>query len=298
MKSIELNAERATLPAGREDDVAAAYEICRRIAHHHGANFSVGFRFLPKAKRDAVYAAYALCRWIDDVADDPGDDIEARLDECEQEIDRCYEGRPTHAITLALADALKRFPIPKSGFLALAAGCRQDLVKQRYETFEELLAYCDLVASSISDISLSIFGYRTAAALDRGRNLATALQLTNVTRDVGDDIPRGRIYIPRQELDRFGVTESDLLERRRTPEMRALLEFQIDRALDYFRRAQPLLSELSFDARFPTLLMGGVYATVLRRLRKDPFLALGERIRLSTPAKVGVVLRRLIVPRF
>lgn len=298
MKSLELNAERATLPAGRTDDVEAAYEICRRITHHHGANFSVGFRFLPKTKRDAVYAAYALCRWIDDVADDPGDDIAARLDECVREIDRCYEGRPTHAITLALTDALKRFPIPKGGFLALVAGCRQDLVKHRYETFDELLAYCDLVATSISDISLSIFGYRSSAALGYGRNLAIALQLTNVTRDVGDDIPRNRIYIPREELERFGVTETDLPARRRTPQTEALLRFQIDRALEYFQRAQPLLRELSFDARFPTLLMGGVYATVLRRLREDPFLALGDRIRLSTAAKIGVVLRRLLIPRF
>src|SRR4051794_27286986 len=141
--------------------------------------------------------------------------------------------------------------------------------KTRYETFDELLGYCELVASSISDISLAIYGHRTPAAIDYGRNLATALQLTNVTRDVGDDLERDRIYLPQEELRRFGMTERDLFERRENEAMRTLIEFQIERAASYFKAAEPLIGELSFDARFPTLLMGGVYATVLKKLRRD-----------------------------
>ena len=174
----------------------AAYAECRAIAHKHGANFSVGFRFLPKAKRRAVYAAYAFCRVADDIADEPGVDKSQRLDQWQAELDRAYANNPTHPITIALADALTRFDIPKSAFVALIDGCRQDMVKTRYETFEELLHYCELVASSISDISLPIFGYRTPKAIDHGRSLATALQLTNVTRDIGDDLTRDRIYVP------------------------------------------------------------------------------------------------------
>lgn len=295
---MDLNAERATLPADRAESVEDAYALCRRITHHHGANFSVGFRFLPKRKRNAVYASYAFCRWVDDVADEPGENVPQRLDESERELDLCYAGKPRHPITLALADALKHFPIPKSAFLALIEGCRQDLVKSRYETFAELIDYCDLVATSISDISLPIFEYKSQKALEYGRNLAIALQLTNVTRDIGDDLERDRIYVPLEELRRFGVSESDLARRAESPQVLRLIEFQISRAAGYFERAQPLLGELSWDARFPTLLMGGVYATVLRRLERDPGKALRDRFRLSTAAKIGVVLRRLIVPRF
>jgi len=197
-------------------NVDQAYAYCRGIAHKHGANFSVGFRFLPKTKRRAVYAAYAFCRWADDIVDEDGPRTEerrTRLDEWQHELDNCYAGTPAHPITIALADALKYFAIPKSGFLALIAGCKQDLIKKRYETFDELLHYCELVAASISDISLSIFGYKTDAAIGHGRELSTALQLTNVTRDIGDDLTRDRIYVPLEDLRRFGVSEADLFGR-------------------------------------------------------------------------------------
>lgn len=279
----------------RVDD---AYAECRAIAHRFGANFSVGFRFLPKQKRDAVYAAYAVCRRADDIADEPGENIPQRLDEWQRELERTYAGRPGDPITVALADALQHFPIPLSGFVALIDGCRQDLVKTRYADFSELLGYCELVATSISDISLAIYGYRTSAAPAYGRNLAIALQLTNVTRDVGDDIPRDRIYVPQEELARFGLSDGDILERRESEAMRAFMLFQVDRAEGFFREATPLLGELEFDARFPTLLMGSVYAAVLRRIRKEPLRPLRERIRLSSAAKLGVIARALIHPRF
>ncbi|HUF17331.1 MAG TPA: phytoene/squalene synthase family protein [Thermoanaerobaculia bacterium] len=272
--------------------VDEAYRFCRSIAHKHGANFSVGFRFLPDAKRKAVYAAYAWCRWADDIADEPGTEIPERLSAWQDELENCYKGHPTHIITIALADALKRFDIPKDAFIALIDGCRQDLTKNRYETFDELVVYCDYVATSISDISLAIFGYRTERALEYGRNLATALQLTNITRDIGDDLQRDRIYIPAEELERFSVLEDDLRSRKRSEPVLGLIEFQIARAESYFRNAEPLLGELDFDARFPVQLMGGVYAAVLRKLRADPFAALGERISLSRFQKLSVILTR------
>jgi len=192
-------------------NVADAYRECRAIAHKHGANFSVGFRFLPKKKRLAVYAAYAFCRFADDIADEPletllpsargssfakspssafgtfspvpggeGSQRMTLLDDWQRELDACYAGAPTHPITIALADALQSFAIPKDAFIALIDGCRLDMVKTRYETFEELVHYCDLVASSISDISLSIFGYRSDRALPLGRNLSTDRKSTRL----------------------------------------------------------------------------------------------------------------------
>ena len=295
-------------------NVDQAYAYCRGIAHTHGANFSVGFRFLPNTKRRAVYAAYAFCRRADDIVDEPGSQSADRgsqetgnsdlpsaigdLNQWQVELDNCYAGTPTHPITIALADALKHFAIPKSGFLALIAGCRQDLVKKRYETFQELLHYCELVAASISDISLSIFGYKTDAAIGHGRDLSTALQLTNVTRDIGDDLTRDRIYVPLEDLRRFGVSEADLFGRVQNENMRRMIEFQIDRAESYFRAAEPLLGELAFDARFPTLLMGGVYATVLGKLRKDPLTAIRRRLSLSALQKALVIGARVLRPHF
>jgi len=281
-------------------DALPAYDFCRAIAHRYGANFSVGFRFLPRVKRRAVYAAYAFCRRADDIVDEMQDKQEclSSIEEWEAELHRCYAGNPTHPITIALADALRHFDIPKAAFQALIDGCRQDIVKHRYETFDELLHYCELVATSISDISLAIFGHRTDAAIAYGRNLATALQLTNVTRDVGDDLARDRIYIPSEELRRFGVTEAELIAKTESDRMRQLIEFQIDRAASYFRAAEPLLGELSADARFPVILMGGVYATVLARLRRDPLLVLHRRLWLSRREKIIVVLRRIFRPHF
>ncbi len=284
-------------------NVDQAYRECRAIAHKHGANFSVGFRFLPAAKRRAVYAAYAWCRVADDIADEDEDGITpaarlARLDAWQEELDACYAGHPSHPITLAIADSLGRFAIPRNAFVALVDGCRLDMVKTRYETFEELLHYCELVAASISDISLSIFGYRTPGAIAHGRNLSTALQLTNVTRDIGDDLVRDRIYLPATELRQFGIEEKDLFARAESENMRRLIEFQIDRAASYFRAAEPLLGELDFDARFPTLLMGGIYATVLEKLRKEPLVALRRRLSLSARQKLLVVASRVLRPHF
>jgi phytoene synthase len=278
--------------------VDEAYEICRKITRRHGGNFSVGFRFLPPKKQRAVHAAYAYCRIADDIADEPGERVLERLDAWQHELDLAYSASPTHPVTIALADALRHFAIPRSAFLALLDGCRQDMVKTRYETFDELLHYCDLVATSISDISLAIFGYRSEKALVYGRNLSTALQLTNVTRDVGDDLGRDRIYLPQEELRRFGVSERELFERSCSERVRALIEFQISRAEQYFRDAEPLLKELSFDARFPTLLMGGVYATVLKKLRNDPLAAVRKRLSLTRLQKMLVVGTRVLRPHF
>jgi 15-cis-phytoene synthase len=289
-----------TQPA-RALTAAEAYDHCRAITHKHGGNFSVGFRFLPAVKRRAVYAAYAFCRVADDIADEGTDDVDRRLaslDEWQRELDAAYAGHPTQPITIALTDALQHFAIPKSAFVALLDGCRQDMVKTRYATFDELLHYCELVATSISDISLSIFGYRSEKALDYGRSLSTALQLTNVTRDIGDDVTRDRIYIPAVELRQFGVEERELKARAENDRVRKLVEFQIARAERYFHDAEPLLRELDFDARFPTLLMGGVYATVLAKLREDPLLAVRSRLSLSRFQKLLVIGTRVLRPHF
>ena len=269
--------------------------MCRRVAHRSGPNFSVGFRFLPQPKRDAVYAAYAFCRFVDDVVDeDPGHeagDIRVRIDGWAAELDRCYAGTPTRPITVALADAASRYPIPKEAFAGLIEGCRMDLVKNRYANYEELLTYSDLVATTISTMSLAIFGYSDEEAIERGRDLATAFQLTNILRDVGEDTHKNRIYLPQDELARFGVSEPDLMKKTMSPAFTALMRFQVERARELYHRAASLLDLIDQDARRCTYLMGAVYYRILNKIERLGYRVLDGRIGLSLPSKLGLVAR-------
>src|SRR3990172_9048542 len=273
-------------------DLREAYAACRRVPHRYGATFSVGFRFLPRGKRDAVYASYAFCRFVDDVVDEtPGADVRERIDEREKELERCYAGTPTRPVTFALADTVSRYPIPQSTFAGLIEGCRMDLVKKRYADFEELMVYSELVATTISTMSLAIFGYQGESAVDRGSDLATAFQLTNILRDVGEDLEKDRIYLPQDELSRFGVSEEDLKGKRVTKEFSEFMRFQVQRARDYYHRAEPLLSMIAADTRRCTCLMGSVYYRVLERIEATGYRVYGRRIGLGFGEKVGLVAR-------
>jgi len=264
----------------------ASREVVRRLAHRRGANFSLGFRLLPVEKRRAVYAAYAACRIADDIVDEaePGagrEEIRRRLDEWSEEVERTYRGSPGTPATRALAEVLARYPIPKHALLGLVDGCRMDLERGRYATFSELERYCELVAVTISEISLAIFGMLDARARDHGRQLAIALQLTNVCRDVGEDVRRDRIYLPLDELVRFGVTESELVAGNVDTEgYAALMAFQCERARTHFREANPLPALLEADARPAVRVMGGVYRRVLDRVQRDPRGAFHARVEL------------------
>jgi phytoene synthase len=254
----------------------------RRLAHRRGANFSLGFRLLPAGKRRAVYAAYAACRIPDDIVDEAGahsgrDALERRLDAWVQELERTYGGEPTTAATRELAGVLERYPIPREALLGLVEGCRMDLERARYATFAELERYCELVAVTISEISLAIFEPHAPEARARGRDLAMALQLTNICRDVGEDVGRGRIYLPLDELDRFGVREGDLLAGTLPRGYGELMAFQCGRARERFRLANPLPAMLAPDSRSAVRVMGGVYRRVLDRVRRAPYEAFRRR---------------------
>jgi len=274
-------------------------QVARRLTHRLGPNFSVGFRFLAPAKRCAVYAAYAVCRVADDIVDEvpPGADLEAArsaLDAWQEEVEAAYAGRPNQAVTRALADALESFPIPKQAFFGLIEGCRWDLVKHRYRTFAELEGYCELVAVTISDISLAIFGATRPEASAYGRNLALALQLTNICRDVGEDTGRDRVYLPLDELERCGVAVEDLYARTGGAPFLALMELETGRAREYFRAANPLPEAVERDARLGVRLMGIIYARILERIAARPEAVLERRVALGRMARYGVVLAGLL----
>ena len=274
-------------------------EFVRRLAHLRGANFSLGFRLLPAAKRRAVYAAYAACRIPDDIVDEPDGAagraaVRSRLEAWAEEIDATYSGRPSLPATRALAEVLQRFPIPKEAFLGLVDGCRMDLETTRYATFAALEGYCELVAVTISEISLAIFGVVGEGARERGRDLAMALQLTNICRDVGEDARRGRLYIPEDEIDRFGLDAAAILEGRLDPAAyHRLMSFQCERARRYFQRANPLPGLLRRDSRSAVRVMGGVYRRVLDRVAADPVTAWGRRVELPRWQRIAAVVAGL-----
>jgi len=277
-----------------DDSLKSAHHYCRSLTQRSGPHFSIGFRFLPPPKRRAIYAVYAFCRYADDIVDEQQNQpIADLLESWEAELERCYAGKPTHPITLALNDAIQRYPIPKEGFLGLIAGCRMDLECQRYPTFKSLMVYCDLVATTIRDLSLPIFGCSGPESAPLGRSLSTALQLTNIARDVGEDLERGRIYLPLDEILMAGYSESELLKRVKNEAFLKLMSFQCQRIRGYFAEASKLIPRVDEDARLAITLMRNVYIALIDRIEERPFDVLDKTIRLSLRERAQVLLHAL-----
>jgi len=267
-------------------------EALATLVRKSRSSFYHSFLFLPRAKREAIYAVYALCRAVDDVADDAGD-MEAkaeRLKGWREELDRCYAGRPTHPITRALRDCLSRYPIPKGYFDELIAGVEMDLTVTRYRTFADLTRYCYRVASVVGLICIEIFGYRHEGTKEYAINLGLALQLTNILRDLKTDGRRGRIYLPQEDLERFGYSEDDLLQGRYTPGFFALMRFEADRAREYFRLAAESLPSEDRKSMAAAEVMGRIYRETLETIARKEFRVFEDRIALSRARKIRLAL--------
>ena len=272
-----------------------AYDYCKNLTEKSGPHFSVGFRFLPQAKRRAIYAVYAFCRYADDIVDEHQDQpLEPLLQAWEAELECCYRQEPQHPITVALADAVQHYPIPKAGFLGLIAGCRMDLEISRYASFKDLMFYADLVATTIRDLSLPIFGYRDPKGIDLGRSLSTALQLTNIVRDVGEDLERGRIYLPLNEIKAAGYSEAELIGKVKNKAFLKMMAFQCQRIRAYFDEAAELIPMVEADSRLAVSLMRNVYVALIDRIEKKPFDVLDTQIRLSLADRGKVVTQTLL----
>ena len=272
-----------------------AYTLCARLTHQRGANFSIGFRYLPNVKRRAVYAAYAFCRLADDLVDEAEGSssepvLQAALARWRQELRRTYDGIPQHPVGLALADALRRFPIPREAFEGLIDGCHLDVIGATYRTFADLLTeYCDRVAATIGRISLAIFGVRHPEAEQLGRQLSMALQMTNILRDVREDAQRGRVYLPLEELESHGVRIEDLARGRGCRGFTELMSLNVARTQRFYEDALPLPSKVESDASLATALMAGVYWRILQRIAEDPLRVLRERIELEEEEKCELI---------
>jgi len=237
------------------------------------SNFGVAFAFLPGGQRDAIRAVHAWSRAVDDAVDEAETDAEAReaLVEWQRELTRLYEGNPQRHVTRALRPHVERFAIPRSYFEELVSGVEMDLTRTRYETFPELATYCHRVASVVGLICLRIFG----DAEERGRayaeNLGLALQLTNILRDVGADLARGRVYLPEDERLRFGYDEGALARGERSEAFLELMRFQAARARAFFAAAEQEAKKLDRRRFLAAEIMGRVYRRLLDRIESSDF---------------------------
>jgi phytoene synthase len=282
----------------------SAHSLSARLARRSGSSFYYALRLLPAPRRRAIYALYSFCRTVDDCVDEPGGEGAAGLDRWGAEIERCYAGRPSTELGRELAAAVSAFPIPRACFEDVIAGCRMDLSVARYATFDELLVYCRRVASAVGLASIEIFGYTRPATREYAVELGLALQLTNILRDVGVDAARGRLYLPLEDLARFGVEAGALVVSAgaalragrgaaHAPEVARLLAFEAARAREHYRRAEAALPREDRRALLPARVMGQVYHALLRELQRRGF-PFAPPVRLSRPRRAWIALRTLM----
>ena len=279
------------------DGLSAAYEHCRALTRREAKNFYYGFLLLPARQRRAIYAAYAFARECDDIVDAglPVEEASRRLAAQRERLGRCLEGSPDGPVFTALADAVRRYDIPHDYFYSLLGGVESDLTVRRYATFEELKRYCYLVASIVGLISIEIFGYRGGEeARRRAADLGIALQLTNILRDVQEDLQRGRIYLPEEELVRFGYKADFLRQGVANESFQRLMAFQVARAEGYFEEGRTLLPLLPRRARACVGVMAGIYKSILDDIARRPETVLSRRVSLSAGQKLALAGRELM----
>lgn len=263
---------------------------CRSLVKAANTNFYYAFLFLPRAKRNAIYSAYAFSRHTDDIVDNAADAgaASSELSAWRQELAACYSGRPAHPIARNLQETLQAFPIPQQHFADLIDGVEMDLHQTRYDTFEDLRTYCYRVASAIGLICIEIFGYSRPETRDYAVDLGIALQLTNILRDVGEDARRGRVYLPQEDVRRFGCPERDLLAGTCSDAFRDLMAFECARARGFYEAARQALPDEDRRSMFSAEIMGAIYGRLLDRIERAHYDVFDGRIGLSNGRKLAV----------
>jgi phytoene synthase len=283
---------------GDAPDLRAAYQTCREITRIASKTFYLASLFLAAEKRRAVWAVYAFCRTADDVVDrsTAAADRIAALDELERKLLAMASGHADEPIFIAYADAAKRFDIPLEPALALLRGARMDITIRRYETYAELCEYCYLVASTVGLLVSPILGIDSLEALPFGVTLGRAMQLTNILRDVGEDSLMGRIYLPAEDLRRFGYSESRIFEQVVDENFVALMRFQIARVRALYAEAEPGIALLSPESRYTVRLALSLYRGILNAIELNGYNVFSRRafvpLRSKIATAVGVALAR------
>jgi squalene synthase HpnC len=275
---------------------AAAFVECERIARTHYENFTLGSRLLPRHLRRHIAAIYAFARTADDLADEESDPERALagLDAWERELEACYAGAPCHPIFVALADTVRAFAIPIDPFRRLLTAFRMDARFAGFETFDDLRHYCAHSANPVGHLVLHLFGHADAERQARADDICTALQLTNFWQDLAVDFAKGRIYLPREDMARFGYGPADLARRALTPAFHELMTFQCARTRALFARGLALADMLDRNRAREIRLFAGGGLAILDRLEAAGYDAFNARPTLSRWAKMGLVARALV----
>ncbi len=275
-----------------------SFEYCEKITYEHYENFPVASRFIPFDKRRYIAAIYAFARTADDFADESGYTTAERIEslhQWEERLDQCYDGSSSHPVFVALAETAERFQIPKELFQNLLTAFRSDVTTNRYESFEQVLEYCSSSANPIGRLVLLLFNYRSELMLMHSDNICTALQLTNFWQDLSIDIARDRLYLPREDLEHFGVREEDVLRKKTSTEFRKLLSYEVARTERLFREGKPLLEEVGKDLRFELKLTWNGGMNILHKIKSQGFDVFRRRPHLSSLDKLRLFLRTLLV---
>ena len=285
--------------------VQDAYEVCASITKTQAANFSYGIRLLPAYKRDALSAVYALARRIDDIADGDGAGEQVPAAQRAEELDRLREKiheasrEPVPAddpVLVAVADAASRLPIPMGAFGELIDGAQMDVTGRRYQTFAELEAYCRCVAGAVGRLCLGVFGCQPDPAAPRYADaLGIALQQANILRDLREDLLNGRVYVPAEDLDRFGVRLRIEGGRLADPDgsLARLIRFSAERARSWFTDGRRLIPLLDWRSAASASAMSGIYAALLDRIAAEPSLVYGGRLSLPVREKAAIAAKAL-----
>lgn len=272
---------------------AEAREYCRRLARSHYENFSVASWFLPERLRQHFFNVYAYCRISDDLADEAGDNAASLqlLDQWEAELGACYAGRARHPVFVALGETVHKFEIPKHEFADLLTAFRQDQSVSRYETFTDLLGYCRYSANPVGHLVLYLCGYRDSERQQLSDYTCTALQLANFWQDVSADFAKGRIYIPLEDLRRFGVSEDIIRDGDDTSFFCEMLKFEVERAREWFAQGLPLIAKVDRTLATDIELFSRGGQEILNAIERQHYAVLGRRPAISKTRKLVLVTR-------
>jgi 15-cis-phytoene synthase len=268
-------------------------EYCQQKAAASGSSFYYSFLYLPAERRRAITALYAFCREVDDAVDEPGESqvAAAKLAWWRAELANLFAGKPQHPVTQALAPHAQSYAISRERLDEIIDGMEMDLRQTRYLDWPALERYCYRVAGVVGLLAAGIFGYRNARTLDYAKDLGIAFQLTNIIRDVGEDARNDRIYLPMEDLKRFGLAAADILKLKETPAFKSLMEFEAERARSYYDRALAALPDEDRRTQRPGLIMAAIYRALLKEMERDGFPVLSQRTSLTPLRKFWIAWR-------
>ena len=273
-----------------------SFQFCERLTRDHYENFPVASVLVPKEKRLHICSIYSFARIADDFADEPGLTTAERIDsltEWEEQLVDAYRGHVHHPVFIALRETIDRFEMPIELFQNLLRAFRSDVTTHRYETFDEVLEYCEHSANPIGRLLLLLFNYRSETTLELSDFICTGLQLTNFWQDVSVDLQKDRVYIPLDDIREFGYSEEELFQRSFTPAFKDLMCYQVDRTRQMFNEGRPLLAEVGKDLRMELRLTWKGGTQILQKIEQGEYNVLSHRPTLSLFDKTSLLISSL-----